>query len=86
MLVNSLQNMSIPDGYICMAVAENRHAFPALRAQLASAAGAANTVDNSTGAYTNMKGRDAFRRTLAKLYEATVTSDVPINPDHLVRL
>lgn len=47
-----------PSGYICLAVAENRGSFARLRQQLERGG---CPIDDSTGAYTNMRGRADFR-------------------------
>jgi 1-aminocyclopropane-1-carboxylate synthase len=71
-----------PDGYVLLAVAENRLAFPPLLTRITAAS--ASPFDDSTGAYSNMRGRPALRQALASLYEQVITQGAPVDPERLV--
>lgn len=68
-----------PDGYVLLAVAENRQTFPMMASKLLECRG----VDPGVGAYDNMCGRERFRNAFANLMNSTAIR-ARVHPDHLV--
>lgn len=76
----SLHSADNADGYVLMAVAENRLNYGMAMDKLKTC----RNLDDTTGAYANMNGRHTFRTNFAKTMHRTVTRGHPVDPESLV--
>lgn len=72
---------SNPDGWLCLAVAEQRFALDALADKLQATA---PRLTPGTAGYNSWQGLPEFRSQLARMMGSTAVVDTPLNPDCLV--